>query len=251
MAFEAGAALYDALANRPGRLEREGALLGRLLQEAPATRVLDIACGTGLHAHYLATLGAAVVAVDLSSGMIRYARERRPHPRITYREGDMRSLTETGHGLVICLGNSMALIANQSDLRSVFRGVRQCLLPGGCFLVQLVNGDAPGCHAVRHRLERVTLPGVLNGDGIVLKTLAPYEGQTLLSLAYFTFSGLETDSHAESAVLTHWSVDALRAAAASEDLTLTAAWGSFHGEPFAAAESPDLIALFKQRAHTE
>lgn len=48
----------------------------RLLDVQPGERVLDAACGQGLYSRRLCDLGARVVAFDVSSEMIRYARQR-------------------------------------------------------------------------------------------------------------------------------------------------------------------------------
>jgi 2-polyprenyl-3-methyl-5-hydroxy-6-metoxy-1,4-benzoquinol methylase len=48
-------------------------------------RVLDIGCGGGQLASYLAEAGAAqVTATDASERMLQVAREQRSHPRVTY-----------------------------------------------------------------------------------------------------------------------------------------------------------------------
>ena len=48
----------------------------RLLAPQPGERILDIACGNGFFARYLAELGVQVVAFDYSHTMIEYAKMR-------------------------------------------------------------------------------------------------------------------------------------------------------------------------------
>ncbi|MCL4218639.1 MAG: methyltransferase domain-containing protein, partial [Candidatus Hydrogenedentes bacterium] len=83
-AFDLGARYYELFANAAGRVEREGPLLLRLLGNCPGTRVLDLACGTGMHALFLAERGARVHACDASGAMIAHARSVRSHANITY-----------------------------------------------------------------------------------------------------------------------------------------------------------------------
>ena len=245
MAFDQGALWYDALANRPGRLEREGPLLTRCLAAAPTPRVVDIACGTGLHAHYLASQGAQVTAFDLSPGMVAFARARRPHPVVQYETGDMRSVTGGPYGLAICLGNSLALINDEAGLQAVFHSVAEALEPDGRFLLQLVNGNAPGAAEPKQRVEQVSLPDEA-GDLVVIKTLVPHEGRTLLSIAYFVLDGDEPSTVAESAVLRHWTLDELDAAATGAGLTRTEIWGGFDASPFDTSVSGDLLVLYSR-----
>src|SRR5438132_9916102 len=71
----------------------EHADLLALLPAIDGRRVLDLGCGAGQLAHYLATSAAAeVVGVDVSERMLALARDGRAHPRVTYQ----RSSTDAG-----------------------------------------------------------------------------------------------------------------------------------------------------------
>ena len=87
-------ATYDARASRyaarydevvPARLQ--ALLLARI---TPGGHVLELGCGTGRDARFLASIGAKVLATDGSAGMLREAeiRERTSEPerRPTYRQ---------------------------------------------------------------------------------------------------------------------------------------------------------------------
>lgn len=58
----------------------------------PESRVLDVACGTGVLSRALAQVGAHVTGVDASEGYLKGARLRRPHPNIAYEHGDVRQM---------------------------------------------------------------------------------------------------------------------------------------------------------------
>src|SRR3982074_3620718 len=59
-----------------------------LLPNVQDLRVLDLGCGAGQLAQYLAARGAAEVhGVDVSRRMIDLARTERAHPRVTYSLG--------------------------------------------------------------------------------------------------------------------------------------------------------------------
>src|SRR5205085_9296388 len=66
----------------------EHADLLALLPAVDGRRVLDLGCGAGQLAHYLATSGAAeVIGVDVSERMLALARAGWAHPRVTYSRG--------------------------------------------------------------------------------------------------------------------------------------------------------------------
>jgi SAM-dependent methyltransferase len=61
-----------------------------LLPEVTGSRVLDLGCGAGQLAHYLAEHGAAeVIGVDLSERMLALASAQWSHPRLTYQRVSM------------------------------------------------------------------------------------------------------------------------------------------------------------------
>ena len=61
-----------------------------LVGDVSGRRLLDLGCGGGQLAFYLAEAGAASVhAIDASEQMLEVARARFAHPRVTYRRGAM------------------------------------------------------------------------------------------------------------------------------------------------------------------
>ena len=94
-AFFAG---YSTLERFGAGWERavEHADLLALLPDVPGRRVLDLGCGAGQLAHFLATRGAAeVVGVDLSERMLALARAEWAHPRVTYQRASLEDAAFT------------------------------------------------------------------------------------------------------------------------------------------------------------
>jgi 23S rRNA-/tRNA-specific pseudouridylate synthase/SAM-dependent methyltransferase len=132
---------YDALLDeRRHDHYRELILPGavRLLDVAPGSRVLDVACGQGALARRLALLGVEVVGVDLAPRLIELAQRRaarlaRP-PRFVV--GDARDLAALELGTFDAAACVMAL-ANLDPIDDVIGGCAALLRPGGALVAVL------------------------------------------------------------------------------------------------------------------
>lgn len=104
-------------------------------------RLLDVACGTGLH------LGALqqwfdVAGCDVNDEMIKIARERLGDD-VPLWQADMRSLTLDGTpwegrpvDAVTCLFSSIGYMPNEESLTEMARSVASCLRPGGVVVIE-------------------------------------------------------------------------------------------------------------------
>ena len=100
-------------------------------------RILDLACGTGVHAIHWAKQGHTVTGVDLSETFIALARDRASQEGVSaeFIVSDIRNFAcrET-YDVVTWIENSFFDEAIVSH-------VRQCLRPRGCFLFDVRNPD--------------------------------------------------------------------------------------------------------------
>jgi glycine/sarcosine N-methyltransferase len=167
--YEGFSADYDRFVDWPARLAAELPFIERQLQGVGARRVLDAACGTGMHAVALAQRGYAVAGADLSAGMVERARSNaamagvetrfevagfggmarafggvsnvKGLPRATSlgRHGPIGS--DSGFDAVLCLGNSLPHLLTPAELAAALADFAACLRPGGLLLVQNRNFD--------------------------------------------------------------------------------------------------------------
>ena len=242
-AFRSSAQFYDSLSDRGARLEREGPLLLDVLGKAPGKRVVDIACGTGLHAEFLAQQGAAVTALDFSEDMVAYAREHRAAPNIDFQTGDMKALEGGPWDMAICLGNSLSLLPSLNDLRETFQRVYKALAPDGRFLMQILNYRAPSAQAPRHRVERKVVDGVRI---TAVKSLVPQGDHTLLSLAFFDVESEPASSLPEAAVLLNLTDTQLIEAGEAAGFNPPVIYGGFDRSPYVPDESGDLVGVWSK-----
>ena len=100
------------------------------LGDVRGQRVLDLGCGTGRHTAWLVEAGAAVTAVDFSTGMLQQARSRcsaEPSPSF--------STISTSHcrfamGSFDCVVSALVL-EHIRELDPFFREIHRVLTPGG------------------------------------------------------------------------------------------------------------------------
>jgi SAM-dependent methyltransferase len=111
-----------------------------ILDLLPVGVAVDVACGTGRHAAYLARLGHAVSGFDTSPEMLAVA--RRKVPEVSFTEADARSmpLADSSVDTVVC---ALAL-AHVEDLGPVFAEFARVLRPGGHLVISDTRGQFIG-----------------------------------------------------------------------------------------------------------
>lgn len=124
---------------------RQVGRLTELLALPHGSRVLDLACGQGRHAHLLAEAGFDVDGLDYSREMLKAAKARGTGKTLRYTRGDMRRLplrwTRRFDG-VVNLFTSFGFFDDPADDAKVLRQVARVLKRGGVFVWQGGNRDA-------------------------------------------------------------------------------------------------------------
>ena len=142
---------YDRFMDWSARLAAELPFIERKLQTMGVRRVLDAACGTGMHAIALTKEGLYVSGADISEEMIRKAKEnaRTAQLDVEFKASRFGTLTKAFVGssafpfdAVICLGNSLPHLLSQEAILDALVDMEKCLRPGGLLLLQNRNFDA-------------------------------------------------------------------------------------------------------------
>lgn len=144
---------YDRFVNWKNRLAFEMPFIEQQIVKLQAgtpnpLRILDAACGTGMHAIALAELGHMVSGADLVPQMVQVSRRnaRTAGVKIDFRTAGFGALAQTfpdaGFDLLLCLGNSLPHLLSSEELSAALRDFAACLRPGGMMLLQNRNFDA-------------------------------------------------------------------------------------------------------------
>ena len=119
------------------RDRREVARVMELLGLPAGSRILDVPCGQGRHAHLLGETGFRVDGFDYSRQLLSRARRRGTGPMLHYIRGDMRQLPARWTGqfdAVLNLFSSFGFFADPADDRTVMHEFARVLRHDGTLL---------------------------------------------------------------------------------------------------------------------
>lgn len=238
------------------RIAREGPFLRRLLGEAPDRSVLDLGCGTGEHVAFFASQGARAVGLDRSEAMIEAAQDHSARGQGCFVLGEAcdagRLLPdEPPFGMALCLGNMLPHLEDEAALGAMLEAVRAQLLPGGLFLVQLLNYERIVDRGIRTLPVNVR-PGDDGREIVFVRVMTPLPDNRL---AFYPMT-LELDPDAEEPVtvrssrrvdLRAWRADELRTHFDAAGFRLTR-YGDMSAGPYESQTSHDLVLVGTRRA---
>jgi SAM-dependent methyltransferase len=154
-------------------------------RHAPGARtVLDLGCGTGIHACAFAREGYQVTGLDRSVDMLAKARERRKQAGangsgpVDFQQGDIRDFKLTHRfDVVVALFHVISYLPANSDLEAAFARIREHLKPGGLLIFDhwygpavLTDRPAPRIKAFENdevKIIRIATPTLLVNDNLV------------------------------------------------------------------------------------
>ncbi len=239
--------VYDRSINWDARLGRELPFILNALSESGGNRILDMACGSGRHSVALALKGADVVGFDSSTAMIQAAKELAAENgvEIRFMVADMTNLEtilKEKFDLIICLGNSLALVPALQEAKNLLSAVHSRLNSDGVFVAQVLNFEQ-----IKKTKSRFFQPkgGVTSEGNLVIfarffNHLEPEESTTLVLTSFVKSSeGWSTIISSQSVLQLDQEVltQAVRAAGFGQ----FEAYSDYGGNPFASTEHRNLV----------
>jgi ubiquinone/menaquinone biosynthesis C-methylase UbiE len=102
---------------------------------SPGMDLLDVACGTGGHAHFLEN-SFNITGLDINPEMLEIAREKLPE--VEFVQGDMKNM-DLGHkfDVIICLFSAINYHKNLNELENTFKRFHRHLKKGGILIFDL------------------------------------------------------------------------------------------------------------------
>ena len=191
---------YRHLIDWGPRIRREAPFLRQALARAERGRVVDLGCGTGEHARWLASEGFTALGIDPSESQIARARDYEAESGekgpFFHRAGmaDLPALCDEPLDGALCVGNVLPSLEDEV-LAPSLQAVARCLRPGGVLVVQLLNYARLLRHGLRHLPVNVR-PDPEGGDGELVWLLPPkiafLSGLTIASLGPSCCSGVRS-----------------------------------------------------------
>lgn len=245
---------YDRFVDWPGRLAAELLFIEQTLQRVEARRVLDTACGTGMHAIALARRGYEVVGADVSAGMIERARANAAAAGVAVRLevagfGELAPVLgkQESFDAVLCLGNSLPHALTEQALHATLADFAACLRRAGVLLVQNLNYDRILAHRQRWMEPQARREG---GTEWLFLRFYDFDPDGLLTFHVvvlqregdgpWTRRVMSTRLHP----LRQTELVAALEGAGFQEITL---WGDMQGAPFDSDRSPNLVAVATRR----
>lgn len=123
------------------------------LRLTPDARILDLACGKGRHARYLAEKGFDVTGLDISQASIAFARHFE-HERLAFYQHDMRRPFRSNYfDAIVNFFTSFGYFDTDADHLRTLKNVATGLKPGGLFLLDFLNAEWVRLNLVRHEVK--------------------------------------------------------------------------------------------------
>jgi len=138
-------------------------IISTLRRHAPgAKRILELGCGTGIHAQMMAAEGYEIEGIDLSETMLNAARSRLStlpvdlQRRLRFAQGDVRSYrTAEKFDVVLSLFHVFSYQVSNSDLSAAFATAHEHLNTGGSLIFDYWYGPAVLSQRPETRVKRL------------------------------------------------------------------------------------------------
>ncbi len=208
--------------------------------EQPASRVLDLGCGTGRLTVALAGAGHTVTGVDPHPGSLDAARAKPGADAVRWIDGTSAALPEDAAFDAVIMSSHVAqAIADERDWADTLRDVRAALVPGGRLVFDSRDPQARAWErwTPANTRSHLTLP---DGTALQLWIDAAEREQGLVRITEHRFLA-DGNREFEDALLAFRSESALRRDLAEAGFTVVQVFGGWAGQPVGAGDGELIV----------
>lgn len=205
-----------------------------LLGARPGGRLLDVGCGQGRYPIAFAERGMRVTGLDASDVLLSEARRLAGEAGVEaeWVKGDMRAIPyrdEFDHAVLM---DSFGFFETPAEDAAVLRGIAGALVPGGTFVLAVVNG--------RRLAENFAPKGREERDGLVVEIDRTLDGDVMAERLTIREGDRKTTGERRQRL---YGPDELRAAAEMGGLRIEGIHGDMTEGTFAAHVSEKMVIL--------
>ena len=137
---------YDTMTGFQKRFVHEKPFFRLLVEKYKIRSALDAGCGTGFHSLLLAQLGVQVMAIDVSPAMIAEVQKHAHELNLNINAvlssfSDLNRIEGLRFDAVFAMGNSLAHLLSDEEIRSSLDCFASILNPNGILFMQNLNYD--------------------------------------------------------------------------------------------------------------
>lgn len=228
-------AVYDALF----RWARDDDFFLSVVNETPASRVLDLGCGTGRLTLGIAAAGHTVTGVDPAPASLDAARAKPGAERVTWVDGTSSVLPDASFEVAVMTSHVTQFLVGDDEWRRTLADLHRALVPHGRLVFDTHDPRACGWerwNPVDSR-RQTTLP-----DGVVVECwteVTDLRDSVVTFVHYYHFSdGQELTS---VATLRFRTEDEIRSALADAEFAVDRIYGGWNREPVGAPDGQFLV----------
>jgi SAM-dependent methyltransferase len=162
MVFGNYAKYYDLLYQDKNYKQEIDFIISLIKQYSPKEklRILDIGCGTGIHANYLASQGYEVTGIDFSEDMIQIAKEK-GIKNTNFYVADARFFNlNMKFDVILSLFHVVSYQTSNKDILSMFFNVSKHLKSDGLFIFDFWYGPAVLTERPTIKIKRFESDGI-------------------------------------------------------------------------------------------
>jgi SAM-dependent methyltransferase len=207
------------------------------LRPEPDALMLDVACGSGRHARYLAEKGYDVTGIDLSIRSINIAKKLE-NDHLHFFQHDMRLPFRINYfHLAFNFFTSFGYFETQRENDNALRTIKNALKPGGCLVMDYLNSHYVADHLV---------PGEVKKEGDVTFDIRRMvkDGKFLKEINILDSSRMQRSTYTEC--VSAFTRQDFEGMFARQGLRITDFFGDYHFNGYDEKLSPRLIIVAKK-----